>query len=71
MVAKVEVAADLFLQVEQRHGLFEPPPVLQDQRLVAVAYATGRTIRDVALEKSGLNPQRIKALLDPETQAGE
>jgi len=39
--------------------------------LVKEAYATGRTIREVALEKSGLTPERIKELLDPETQAGE
>jgi fumarate hydratase class II len=39
--------------------------------LVKEAYASGRTIRAVALEKSGLPPQRIKQLLDPETQAGE
>jgi fumarate hydratase class II len=39
--------------------------------LVKEAYATERTIREVALEKSGLTPERIKELLDPETQAGE
>jgi fumarate hydratase class II len=38
--------------------------------LVQEAYATGRTIREVALEKSGLSAERIAELLDPETQAG-
>ncbi len=36
--------------------------------LVKEAYATGRTIREVALEKSGLSGERVKALLDPESQ---
>jgi fumarate hydratase class II len=34
------------------------------------AYATGRTIREVAREKSGLNDQRLTELLDPITQTG-
>jgi fumarate hydratase class II len=38
--------------------------------LVKEAFATGRTIREVALEKSGLSAARIAALLDPEAQAG-
>jgi fumarate hydratase, class II len=38
--------------------------------LVKNAYLTGRTVREVALEQSGLSPQRLKELLDPETQAG-
>jgi fumarate hydratase class II len=36
--------------------------------LVKEAYATGRTTREVALEKSGLSGERVKALLDPESQ---
>jgi fumarate hydratase class II len=32
------------------------------------AYATGRTIREVAREKSGLEPERLAELLDPSTQ---
>jgi fumarate hydratase class II len=39
--------------------------------LVKQAYATGRTIREIALEKSGLSAARINELLDPETQAGK
>jgi fumarate hydratase, class II len=36
--------------------------------LVKEAYATGRTIREVAREKSGLPPERVDTLLDPSTQ---
>jgi fumarate hydratase class II len=38
--------------------------------LAKEAYATGRTIREVAREKSGLPEDRLAALLDPRTQAG-
>jgi fumarate hydratase class II len=38
--------------------------------LVKNAYLTGRTVREVAIEQSGLTPERINELLDPETQAG-
>jgi fumarate hydratase class II len=34
------------------------------------AYATGRTVREVAREKSGLDDSRLAELLNPETQAG-
>lgn len=40
-------------------------------RLVKNAYLTGRTVREVALEQSGLAPEKIKSLLDPGTQAGK
>jgi len=36
--------------------------------LAKKAYATGRTIRDVAREESGLAEERLRALLDPESQ---
>jgi fumarate hydratase class II len=39
-------------------------------KLVKNAYKTGRTIRTVAIEQSGLTPERVNELLDPETQAG-
>jgi fumarate hydratase class II len=39
--------------------------------LVKEAYRTGRTVREVAAEKSGLSPERLSELLDPETQAGD
>ncbi|HWB83505.1 MAG TPA: class II fumarate hydratase [Bryobacteraceae bacterium] len=38
--------------------------------LAKEAYATGRTVRDVAREKSGIPAARIEALLDPESQVG-
>jgi len=39
--------------------------------LVKEARATGRTVREVAEQKSGLDPREISRLLDPETQAGQ
>ena len=36
--------------------------------LVKEAYATGRTIREVAREKSGLGEERLKELLEPRSQ---
>jgi fumarate hydratase, class II len=38
--------------------------------LVKEAYATGRTVREVARENSGIPEERLAALLDPRTQAG-
>jgi fumarate hydratase, class II len=38
--------------------------------LVKNAFLTGRTVREVALEQSGLPVERLNLLLDPETQAG-
>ncbi len=38
--------------------------------LVKDAYASGRTVREVALEKSGIPPERLHALLDPRSQVG-
>jgi len=38
--------------------------------LVKEAYATGRTIREVAREKSGIGEERLAALLDARSQAG-
>jgi fumarate hydratase class II len=35
------------------------------------AYVAGRSIREVAREKSGLDETRLNELLNPETQAGE
>jgi fumarate hydratase class II len=39
--------------------------------LVKEAYLTGRTIRAVARERSGLSEERLRELLDPLRQAGE
>jgi fumarate hydratase class II len=38
--------------------------------LVKEAYRSGRTVREVALEKSGLPAEKIEQLLDPARQAG-
>jgi fumarate hydratase, class II len=38
--------------------------------LVKNAYLTGRTVREVAIEQSGMSAVRLSELLDPETQAG-
>ncbi len=38
--------------------------------LVKDAYATGRTVREVAREKSGLEPEHLDRLLDPAAQVG-
>jgi fumarate hydratase class II len=38
--------------------------------LVKEAYSTGRTVREVALEKSGLPEAKLHALLDPGSQVG-
>ena len=38
--------------------------------LVKEAYATGQTVRAVALEKSGLPPETLERLLDPASQVG-
>src|SRR5579862_1140727 len=38
--------------------------------LVQEAYASGRTIREVAREKSGIAEERLRVLLHPELQAG-
>ncbi|MGD0200719.1 MAG: class II fumarate hydratase [Bryobacteraceae bacterium] len=42
----------------------------QAAALAKEAYATGRTVREVAREKSGLSEQRLNELLDPAAQAG-
>jgi fumarate hydratase, class II len=39
-------------------------------RLVKNAHLTGRTVRDVAIEQSGLAAEKISQLLNPEAQAG-
>ena len=38
--------------------------------LVNEAHATGRTIRDVAREKSGISEEHLNTLLDPRSQVG-
>ena len=38
--------------------------------LAKEAHATGRTIRDVAREKSGISEERLNSLLNPQSQVG-
>ncbi len=38
--------------------------------LVRETYATGRTISEVALEKSGISAERLTDLLNPHLQVG-
>jgi fumarate hydratase class II len=48
-------------------------PVISYEKAAAIskeAYATGRTIREVARERSGLDEAKLNELLDPATQAG-
>jgi fumarate hydratase, class II len=48
-------------------------PVIGYEKAAAIAkeaYATGRTVREVAREKSGIPEDRLNALLDPRTQTG-
>jgi fumarate hydratase class II len=40
-------------------------------RIAKVAHETGRTVRDVALELSGLEKTALDRVLDPARQAGE
>ena len=48
------------------------PEIGYDQaaQIAKIAYESGRTVREVAAEKSGLTPARLKELLDPERQTG-
>jgi fumarate hydratase class II len=39
-------------------------------RLVKEAHTTGRSVRDVAREKSGIPEERLRSLLDPHSQVG-
>jgi fumarate hydratase class II len=40
----------------------------QAAKIAKVAYETGRTVRQVALETSGIEPAKLKELLDPRSQ---
>ena len=42
----------------------------QAAKIAKVAYQTGRTVREVAIETSGLEKAQIQKLLDPRTQTG-
>jgi fumarate hydratase, class II len=42
----------------------------QAAKIAKTAYETGRTVREVALESSGINKEELDRLLDPRTQTG-
>ena len=62
--------AEGFVEQSLAMGTALAPVIGYDKAAVLVkeAYATGRTIRQVAEEKSGLPPDRLSALLDPASQ---
>ncbi len=73
---------DLQADVEKCHGYVErslamctalAPLIGYDKaaRIAKTAYETGRTVREVALEKSGLDRTQLAAALDPKRQAGD
>ena len=37
-------------------------------KIAKTAYETGQTVREVALETSGIEPAKLKQLLDPRSQ---
>ena len=48
-------------------------PVIGYEKAAAIAkeaYRTGRTVRDVARESSGIPEERLNQLLDPRSQTG-
>jgi fumarate hydratase class II len=65
--------AEGFIERSLAMGTALAPEIGYDKAasLVKEAYATGRAIREVAREKSGLSAERLAELLDPATQAGE
>jgi fumarate hydratase class II len=40
-------------------------------KIAKLAYESGRTVREVAAETTGLSPAELKRLLNPATQAGK
>jgi fumarate hydratase class II len=64
--------AGAFVEQSLAMGTALAPEIGYEQAaaLVKEAYATGRTVREVAGEKSGLPAERLNELLDPSRQAG-
>jgi fumarate hydratase class II len=64
--------AENFIEQSLAMGTALAPEIGYDRAaaLAKEAYATNRTIREVAKEKSGLSEERLNALLDPTAQAG-
>ncbi len=76
LVAGLEVDHErtrTFIEASLAMGTALAPAIGYDAAatLVKNAYLTGRTVREVALEQSGLTEEKVKELLDPATQAGE
>jgi fumarate hydratase class II len=65
--------AEGFVEQSLAMGTALAPEIGYEQAasLVKEAYASGRTIREVAREKAGISEERLEALLDPRTQAGQ
>jgi fumarate hydratase class II len=64
--------AENFIEQSLAMGTALAPEIGYDRAaaLVKEAYATNRTVREIAKEKSGLTEDRLNTLLDPNTQAG-
>jgi fumarate hydratase, class II len=64
--------AEGFIEQSLAMGTVLAPEIGYEQAaaLAKEAYATGRTIREVAREKSGLPAERLEQLLDPRLQVG-
>ena len=64
--------AEGFVEQSLAMGTALAPEIGYDRAaaLVKEAYASARTIREVAREKSGIPPARLDQLLDPHTQVG-
>jgi len=64
--------AESFVEQSLAMGTALAPEIGYDKtaELVKEAYATGRTIREVAHEKSGISEERLSTLLEPQRQTG-
>lgn len=65
--------AEAFVEQSLAMGTALAPEIGYDAaaELVKEAYKTGRTVREVAVEKSGIGSERLRELLDPKTQTGK
>jgi len=64
--------AEAFVEQSLAMGTALAPVIGYERAAVLVkdAYASGRTVREVAGEKSGIEKEMLDRLLDPATQAG-
>jgi len=62
----------VFVELSLAMGTALGPEIGYDRaaELVKEAYRSGRTVREVALERSGLTKEKLEQLLDPSRQAG-